>query len=106
MIGYTAQQEGAEVIECPVRIEIQFYLPRPKSHYGTGKNKGALKESAPWYHIATPDIDKLVRCVLDALTGVAWKDDSQVVSVTATKSYGIMPGARIKVSLAVNHGTE
>lgn len=35
-----------------------------------------------------PDLDKSLRAILDALTGVCYADDSQVVSVTATKAYG------------------
>jgi Holliday junction resolvase RusA-like endonuclease len=34
-----------------------------------------------------PDLDKLVRAVLDALTGLAWADDAQVCDITATKRY-------------------
>ena len=36
-----------------------------------------------------PDTDKLLRAVLDALTGVAYEDDSQVVKVLAEKQYGV-----------------
>lgn len=64
-------------------VRAVFAMPRPKAHYGT---KG-LKANAPTHQTTKPDIDKLVRCVLDALTGVAWRDDSQVVEVVATKRY-------------------
>jgi crossover junction endodeoxyribonuclease RusA len=43
-----------------------------------------------------PDIDKLIRAVLDALKGVAWCDDSQVVSVYASKRYG-QPGCKVEI---------
>lgn len=57
-----------------------FYMPRPKSHYGSGKNADKLKSSAPkWYeHLQKPDAGKLSRSVEDALTGVVWKDDCQL----------------------------
>lgn len=42
-----------------------------------------------------PDADKLLRAIFDALTGVAYADDSQVVSVTLTKAYG--PSERVLV---------
>ena len=45
-----------------------------------------------------PDLDKLLRAVLDALTNVAYQDDSQVVSVTTVKAYG--PSEQVIVSIA------
>lgn len=97
-IGYAAQQTGIKKVESwPVSITVTFYMPRPKGHYGTGKNSETLKVSAPIYHIAKPDLDKLVRCVKDALTGIVWKDDSQVATVKAMKMYSEQPGARIMI---------
>ena len=72
-------------------------MPRLKGHYGTGKNAGTLKPSAPLFHTSKPDLDKLVRCIKDALTGIAWKDDAQVSLVCATKVYDEQPGARISI---------
>lgn len=60
---------------------MEFFFPRPKSHYRTGKHASDMKADAPNYHTSKPDVDKLERCVLDALTGVLWKDDSQVAYV-------------------------
>ena len=97
-IGYAAQQEVFEAVQVgPVAIEICFYLPRLKGHYGTGKNAGTVKAAAPTYHTSKPDLDKLIRCVKDALTGIVWKDDAQVATVKAVKMYGEQPGARIKI---------
>ena len=47
------------------------------------------------YPFVRPDLDKLCRAVLDALTGIAYKDDQQVVSLFATKSYGERAGVFI-----------
>lgn len=67
----------------PVAISMCFSLPRPKSHYGA---KG-LKASAPLHHSGKPDADNLAKLVMDQITksGRVWKDDSQVVSLTAHK---------------------
>jgi len=46
------------------------------------------KPSHPVYKAQKPDVDKLVRSILDSLTGVVYTDDSQVVIVTAYKKYG------------------
>lgn len=99
-ISYTAQQSGVKYIERgPVALGVIFYMPRIGTHFGTGKNAGVLKHSAPTYHTAKPDLDKLLRCVKDALTGVAWKDDAQVAVVRELmKIYGeYTPGAIITI---------
>ena len=66
-------------------------FPRPRSHYGTGKNSNVLKPSAPTYPTsrATPDCDKAARALLDGLTGqhLLWTDDSQVTSLSIAKRY-------------------
>ena len=62
--------DGAVIIEC------DFRLPRPKS-----LPKKVL------HHIKKPDLDKLMRAVLDGLTGIALKDDSQVVRLIGGKRY-------------------
>lgn len=95
MISVMAQQAGAKVTDGPMSISLSFVFSRPRSHYGTGRNAGAVKASAPLAHVTKPDVDKLVRCVLDALTGVAWRDDSQVVRIDAGKMYGTSPGVRV-----------
>ena len=46
-----------------------------------------LKDSAPAEHLTMPDLDKLVRAVGDALTRIAWRDDSQIVAWHAYKHY-------------------
>ena len=70
----------------PMRVEATFWLPRPKNHHGS---KG-LKPSAPWWPTGrVGDVDKYARALLDALTDAGvWVDDSQVVLLTAEKSYG------------------
>lgn len=47
--------------------------------------------------IRPPDLDKLTRAILDALTAVVWLDDRQVVSLTATKTQGPLPGVVVTV---------
>ena len=74
-----AEHFSGDLIAGPVRLSVQFYLARPKCHFGTGKNSGALKSVAPQHHIQKPDTDKLLRCVQDALKGVVWRDDCQVI---------------------------
>lgn len=85
-------------ILVPVEVDLQFYFQRPKHHYGTGRNAAHLKDSAPLYHSSYPDVDKLARSVLDALTESAViRDDGQVCVLTVTKKYAPTPGVWIKL---------
>lgn len=89
-------------ITAPVGVALSFHMPRPKGHYGSGRNADRLKASAPEYPATKPDLDKLVRAVLDSLTGLVWVDDSQVVSVAAEKLYADEngPGLHVLVDVA------
>ena len=67
-----------------IDVTLMFFLPRPQSHF---KKDRTVKPSAPRFIKTKPDIDKLARCVLDALTGILWVDDSQVISLELYKYY-------------------
>lgn len=70
----------------PVKITLEFGLPKPKS---------APKRRRVWPD-KRPDLDKLTRAVLDALTFVVFADDSQVIEILATKDYGA-PGVVVEI---------
>jgi crossover junction endodeoxyribonuclease RusA len=75
-----------------VELRLGFDLPRPAGHYGSGRNISIIKASSPAYPIVAPDLDKLVRCVADAITDAGlWRDDAQVVSLKAAKRYVTTP---------------
>ena len=57
-------------------VTLEFVLPRPKT----------LPKKVS-HHIKRPDVDKLCRAALDALTHIVWNDDSQVVYLSVTKTY-------------------
>lgn len=100
-ISYTAQKYGVKMCLGAVKLSLIFTFPRPKSHYRTGKYSRQLRPSAPVFHVVKPDLDKLVRCVKDALTGVAWKDDCQVSRFgDVSKTYGDKPGVFITIEAA------
>lgn len=87
----------AEPLAGPVVVGCAFYIPRPKYHYRTGRFAELLRPDAPLYCTTKPDVDKLLRAILDALTGVCYTDDSQVVGIgPTTKLYANGPaGVRI-----------
>nr|ADD96382.1 endodeoxyribonuclease RusA [uncultured organism MedDCM-OCT-S09-C20] len=80
-------------ITGPVRLEIVFLFPRPKSHFGTGRNADKLKASAPVHCIsrAHGDTSKLIRSTEDAISASSGypviEDDSQVVRLVCEKRY-------------------
>lgn len=78
-----------ELLEGPIGVEINFVMPKPKS---APKSKLFCDKK--------PDIDKLVRSTFDSMTGVLYRDDSQIVSIKSTKVY-VSPeepaGARIRI---------
>lgn len=85
----------------PVSVTLRFWLPRPAAHYGTGRNAHQVRPGAPAYPGVKPDLDKLVRAVLDALTAAGvWRDDAQVAELVTWKNYAgpdHKPGAAIQV---------
>lgn len=89
----------SDMTDHPVELFIDFRFKRPQSHYNS---KGELKGSkyatpAPTFVTAKPDLDKLCRAVMDALTGYAYRDDSQVVRVNAIKVYADDPVTDISI---------
>lgn len=82
-----------------VDVVLRFEFPRPKSHYGTGKNAALVKPTAPEAVTVKPDIDKLVRAALDCGTGILWRDDSQVASLRVAKYYRTVPGMAFEIYL-------
>ena len=94
LIRKALDAEEMKPIDGPVRVSLAFMLPRPKGHHGA---KG-LVPSAPAYPTPRPDIDKLARAALDALTGPAFADDSQVVELIVHKHYATeTPGVDIRI---------
>lgn len=83
-----AEGIGETLMEGPLAVWLRFSMPRPKGHYGTGRNAGIIKPTAPLWPASRPDIDKLCRAVFDSLTVAAvWADDGQVVYVNALEAY-------------------
>lgn len=65
----------------PLSITAVFYMPRPASVSATKRP----------FHIVKPDVDNLVKGLTDALTGICWVDDAQIVEIRACKEYSETP---------------
>ena len=71
----------------PLVMSVQFHLLRPASI-------SAKKRPFP---TVKPDVDNLVKGIKDALTGIAWVDDCQVIRLYASKEYTDKPGVSIRI---------
>ena len=80
-----------------ITVKIRFAMPYPKKYFRTGKFKGQLKPNAPFEFINRPDIDNLLKFVMDAGNIVLWHDDCQIWKVTMEKVYSLEPGTEIIV---------
>jgi Holliday junction resolvase RusA-like endonuclease len=96
------QQAIANAPECftaaPIRIHLDFFLPRPKGHY---KRDGSLKADQAIWHQRKPDLDNLIKAVTDAITDTQriWLDDSQICQLTATKTYALQrSGCSVRIN--------
>lgn len=75
---------GRPLLQGALELRLTFYVQRPKGHHG----KKGLLPSAPAYPMVKPDVLKLARGVEDALTGVVYRDDAQIVDEVLAKRYG------------------
>lgn len=82
-----ARPEGFRVWDEAVAVEVTIYVPRPKSHFGTGRNAGILKDDAPQFPPNGLDCDKVMRAIGDAGTTVWWRDDSRISKITVERLY-------------------
>lgn len=86
--------------EGPLRVDLTFYFPRPKSHF---RANGELKPGASIWHTTKPDRDNSDKAVLDTLSNLGiWQDDKQVCDGRIQKRYcdGGKPGCWIKIQEA------
>jgi crossover junction endodeoxyribonuclease RusA len=80
-----AAMDGRRPYGGAVKLRGVFYVKRPAGHYG----KRGLRPTALAYPVkrSVADVDKLARALLDALSGVVFADDSQVVGLDVRKRF-------------------
>jgi Holliday junction resolvase RusA-like endonuclease len=104
LVYYSVLEQLAGVydpIDGAVLIHVNFYMPIPASW---PKYK---KEAAPGEFCTTkPDVDNLVKGLLDALNGLLWVDDNRIVAMAAYKVYADEPGIEFTISRVggLSHG--
>lgn len=83
-----------QLIETAIELHIDVYWRRPKKY---SKKKELLQFKDELRPTTKPDLDNLAKGIKDGLTGVIWKDDSQIVSLYLHKHYCDVPRAEIKI---------
>lgn len=81
-------------LEGALEVKLDIYMQIPKR---TSKKRTIMKEQGAIRPTVKPDIDNYTKGILDALNGVTWKDDSQIVNLIANKYYSENPRVEIEV---------
>ena len=77
-IAIEARRAGCTPEPGAVKLDLLFVMPKPRT----------VKRTQP---TVAPDLDKLIRAALDAMTAIAYVDDGQVTEIIAQKVYGPQP---------------
>lgn len=98
-----AAQTGAKKLEGPIEATVEAMCSVPKS--GTKRDR---ERKLAGYLLPTkkPDCDNIAKTVLDALNGIAYHDDSQVVGLHVYKQYAEIPETRITLKSMVSESEE
>ncbi|MGF7145326.1 Holliday junction resolvase RusA-like endonuclease [Anaerotaenia torta] len=94
LIKLMYQQQTDYMSEKPLEVFIMACYEPPKS---TSKKMREQMLSRAMHPTKKPDIDNIAKVVLDALNGVAYKDDTQVVQLTMSKVYSSMARVDVKI---------
>lgn len=85
---------GRDPFEGPLSVSLRFRMPIPKSATKRARLGMAAGEIA---HTSRPDLDNCQKAILDAMNGVVFHDDSQIVRSFTTKLYAEQPGVDVRV---------
>lgn len=91
VVQFYRQRRCMGLLDGPISLVCQFFMPIPKSL--SKCNRAYLPP-----HTKKPDLDNLVKWVKDCLNKIAWDDDAQVDSITATKRYDDVPRTEVYIS--------
>ena len=81
LVKLSAQYHFDKPVDAPIELHVKFKLPRPKK---------IIWKTKPMPEVPTPskpDLDNLLKSVIDGLSGVAFYDDRQIWKITAEKVY-------------------
>lgn len=85
---------GRALLTGPVNLQMRVDFPIPAS-WSMKKQRAA--EAGQILPTVKPDSDNIVKAVCDAINGVVWVDDVQVVDLTLKKRYSMQPGVAVRI---------
>ena len=92
---YIAQSGGYQFApDLPLIVTILAVFPVPKSESKKRKAEMLLGRMFP---TKKPDLDNIAKVICDALNGIAYADDSRIVSMVMNKEYGENPGIYVSI---------
>lgn len=83
-----------EPLETPLSVTLILHVGVPKSY--SKKRTTDCLTGMEW-PTKKPDLDNVAKAFLDAMNGIVYKDDVQVIRLHVTKTYSILPGVHIIV---------
>lgn len=83
-----SEMRGGRMFEGPLHIDLRAVFAIPKSWHGNQRAAAIRGEIRP---TVKPDADNILKAIKDALNGIAYRDDAQIVSVNVSKVYGAEP---------------
>jgi Holliday junction resolvase RusA-like endonuclease len=93
--GEALKVKPAVPFEKPLEVTIKIFRFIPKSF---SQKKRKLAENCVIRPTTKPDVSNVCKSIEDALNGLIWKDDSQIVHLVVQKFYGEVPRVEIEVS--------
>lgn len=93
--AYLESAKTSHFSDRPVAVKIMAFYPIPSK---ANKAQRTAMERLEVYPTSKPDCDNIIKIICDALNGVAYRDDAQVVAVTCQKCYGAKPSVHVVIT--------
>ena len=95
-VGYCALDKKPPVpLDGPLTVRIDAYMGVPPSWSKKKREQAISGELKP---TGRPDVSNIVKCVEDALTGIIWRDDAQIVCLSVLKRYSDNPRVEVVIN--------
>lgn len=91
---HALQQKPKELLVDAIEVDICIHRIPPKSWSNVRKEKAIAGQIKP---VTKPDVDNYAKAILDALNGIVFKDDNQIVKLTVSKIYSPDPKAVVHI---------
>ena len=88
LVGIRAPIDGPITVWLEVRLAVPGSWSEKRKRRAHGGLIAATKR---------PDLDNVAKSILDAVNGLAWRDDAQIVGLHVTKEYAALPGVLVRI---------